>query len=288
MSTSAALPSYDFRKPGSLPKHLEQRLRDWGRGICQFTADRWRNFSQIPLEMSLNHFSVRSMSEAREQLPTNVLGFPCLLNDPTTTTMFSLARPTALALVETMLGGQSSELPEDGPLSPVQQSLLEVWFEQLAESTAGAWPLQRSLTAQLGPRDDRPQRTKLFSSHQQVLLLEFAIACRFPPQPLYWLLAWDELEQGPLNGDLWKGQPSQDSRRRLEQSVREVPLQLTVRLGEGELTMSELAALTAGDVIILDQRIGEPLLATVGDVPVFWGWPGRLGMRQAYQIARSP
>jgi len=54
------------------------------------------------------------------------------------------------------------------------------------------------------------------------------------------------------------------------------------------MTMSELAALTAGDVIILDQRIGEPLLATVGDVPVFWGWPGRLGMRQAYQIARSP
>jgi flagellar motor switch protein FliM len=287
MSTSGGLVSYDFRKPGGLPKHLEQRLRDWARGICQFTADRWRSFSQVSLEMRLNRFSVLSMSEAREQLSATALGFPCLLNAPKMTTLFSLARPTALAIVESMLGGQSTELPEDGPLSTVQQSLLEVWFEQLADSTAGAWPLQHAVTAQLGTRDDRPQRTKLFSSDQQMLLCEFSLACQFTPQPLNWLLAWDELDQGPLNGGFLKRQPSQDSRRRIEQSVREVPLQLTVRLGEGELTMSELAALATGDVIVLNQRITEPLTATVDDAPVFWGWPGRLGMRQAYQIAKS-
>ena len=42
--------------------------------------------------------------------------------------------------------------------------------------------------------------------------------------------------------------------------------------------------LRPGDVLILDQRVNEPLWGEVATAVKFRGWPGRVGRRQAVQI----
>ena len=73
--------------------------------------------------------------------------------------------------------------------------------------------------------------------------------------------------------------------RKVEVVVRELPIEVTVDLGVVELPLSQLASLSPGDLLILNQRVSEPLIARVDGQAKFRGWPGRVGLRQSSQFA---
>jgi flagellar motor switch protein FliM len=66
--------------------------------------------------------------------------------------------------------------------------------------------------------------------------------------------------------------------------MQEVPVDFSVILGTADLSLTQLARLAVGDMVILDQPVAEPLLASVGGDQKFRGWAGRVGNQQAYQI----
>ena len=72
---------------------------------------------------------------------------------------------------------------------------------------------------------------------------------------------------------------------RLRLLVEELPAELTVVLGTVELSLADLARLSVGDLVILDQRVAEPLTALMAGEKKCEGWPGRVGTRQAFEIA---
>ena len=78
--------------------------------------------------------------------------------------------------------------------------------------------------------------------------------------------------------------PSEEQRRQMESLVRGMSLPLTVSLGHAQLTTSQFAQLSVGDVVVLNQRTREPLKALLSGKPTFLGWPGQIGNKQAFQI----
>ena len=64
-------------------------------------------------------------------------------------------------------------------------------------------------------------------------------------------------------------------------------LEISVQLGAARLPLHQLTRLRVGDLVILDQRVHEPLAAFVAGEQKFKGWPGRAGARQAFQIDSS-
>ena len=60
--------------------------------------------------------------------------------------------------------------------------------------------------------------------------------------------------------------------------------EVAIRLGSVQLSAPQLANLRVGDLVVLDQRVSDPLQATIANEPRFWGWPGQVGQRQAYVI----
>ena len=66
--------------------------------------------------------------------------------------------------------------------------------------------------------------------------------------------------------------------------VQALPIEIKVALGSIELPLAQLGHLQPGDVIVLNQRITDPLVALVNDTPKFRGWPGRNGSTLAYKI----
>ena len=66
--------------------------------------------------------------------------------------------------------------------------------------------------------------------------------------------------------------------------MREMPVEVSVRLGAAVLRVSQLAGLRAGDLVILDQPVSGPLTAAVAGETRFRVGPGRVGSKQAVQI----
>lgn len=80
--------------------------------------------------------------------------------------------------------------------------------------------------------------------------------------------------------------PSRDvgARNRLETMVRDLGMTMSLRLGGATIDLAEFLRLQAGDVLVLDQRVGEPLDVMVGAQKRFVGQPGRSRGRLAVRI----
>jgi flagellar motor switch protein FliM len=66
--------------------------------------------------------------------------------------------------------------------------------------------------------------------------------------------------------------------------VREMPVELEVILGSADLSMIDVANLRAGDVVVLRQKVNEPLEGLVAGTRKFQLWPGAVGSRAAVQV----
>ncbi|MDB4640752.1 FliM/FliN family flagellar motor C-terminal domain-containing protein, partial [Pirellulaceae bacterium] len=73
----------------------------------------------------------------------------------------------------------------------------------------------------------------------------------------------------------------------LECFAKEMKVNMSVILGGAELSFNQMSNLAAGDVVMLDQKISDPLPVWVEDAEKFKAWPGKLGKSQAIKISST-
>jgi len=66
--------------------------------------------------------------------------------------------------------------------------------------------------------------------------------------------------------------------------IRKMTAELRVTLGSTQLDSAEIDELRPGDLVLLDQRVREPVRLSVAGEEHFLVWPGKVGPRQAVQI----
>ncbi|MEY2443644.1 MAG: flagellar motor switch protein FliM [Ilumatobacteraceae bacterium] len=67
-----------------------------------------------------------------------------------------------------------------------------------------------------------------------------------------------------------------------------VPIELQATLSTTVMSAGHVAALTPGDVIVLDHRSGQPALISIGEIPILKGHLGRRGSRLAIAVSEHP
>ena len=278
---------YNFRKPDRLAGSLEHRLTMWLRAACQLASEKATRHLPFRVEMLLRGIEIAPPIEALSRLSDGLIGYRLAFSGEPADMLFVWPRPLVLALVEGMLGETPAALPEDRELSTVELSLCEYLMQSLpAVVLQETWTGSTSLGLTVGEREPSPRWTRLFVKAEQVLQCSFTLRGAFGEQDWYWLAPYKSLHE-LINraGNDVPDQIQQDAPRKLEAVVRELPIELTVDLGMVELTLSQLSALAPGDLLILNQRVAEPLSVRVDNRTKFRGWPGRVGSRQSLQIA---
>lgn len=280
------LKAYNFRKPDRPAGSLEQRLGVWLRAAESLATDKGAALLPFRVEMALAGIEVLSPGEALARLPDAVVAYRVAFSGEPAAMLFVWPRPLALALVNGVLGDTPADLPADRELTLVELSLCEYLMQGLAvsvlqETWSGATPLALTLEE----REPSPRWSRLFVKAERLLQCTFTLRGPFGEQDWLWLLPYQAMHERISRADAAAQMLTrQDAPRKLEALVRELPVEMTVELGAAELPIAQLAALAAGDLLILDQRVGEPLSIRVDHRPKFRGWPGRVGSRQSVQI----
>lgn len=284
MTDSVGLEPFDFRKPSGLPEPVDQRLLYWHRGLASLAPERWSQHMASAVTMEYTSHETMLMLEARREFPDAAIAYQLELGPHGLPTLFVIGRPLVLAMLGQILGESLTALPDDRPLTPIERSLSDLLFEELAGGIGEAWPDQEPLRCQIGLCSDKPQRSRLYALGARVLLSRFQVQGSFGSETVYWLAAQEQIETLLAEADDVVAGQHHDSEGALHARAREIPVQMVVRLGSAELPVADLADLRVGDVILLDQKIDEPLVAAVAGKPLYRGWPGRVGSRQAIQI----
>jgi flagellar motor switch protein FliM len=280
---------YDFAKPGRLTADVEQRVAGWLRAAAALAAKKAARHLPYPVEMALGTLEVMRPADGLAKLPEAAVGYGISVNGPAANALIALPRPLALAVVSALLGDAGVELPEDRELTAVEQDLCEFFAADVLVSTLQeTWPSAESVPFELRRREPHPRWTRVFPPDDNVVACAFSVKGPFGASEWYWLLSHKHLlEQVALampGGDRLRAADGPPDEERLRLLVEDLPVELTVLLGTVELSLAELARLSAGDVIILNQRVSEPLTAYLAGRKKCKGWPGRVGSRQAFEI----
>jgi flagellar motor switch protein FliM len=188
-----------------------------------------------------------------------------------------------LALVQGLLGVNITEWPADRALSTVEMSLAKMLFERFAAGLSDAWPSREPMVTAFVRPLVRTARARLFDPTVLVAVTKFQITTMAGEESLLLLTTHDQLEQLCAEG-LPTPTPKSAPSARMADLAPLVPMPLSVELGRVQLSVSEAESLKRGDVLILDQTIGDLLTGRVAGRPKFQGRPGRIGSRVCFAI----
>lgn len=274
---------YNFQKPGPLASALEHQFASWLKTLCALATRTWRKELTVSLEIQLARSDFERAQEALAALPEAVVAYRVAIHERLNT-LLVWPRTLVLGVAGALQGESNAVLPGDRDLTVVEESLFEFFLKDLLlPAFLETWTGRVPIRPVIGAREPNPRWARMFAADESLVVTRFALHGPFGAHEWLWLLP----KKGLLEC-LWRETETAEAaaavRQRLETLVRDLPVDVTVTLGKVELHLSELARLRVGDLIVLDQRIQQPLRASVAGEEKLCGWPGRLGSRQALQI----
>lgn len=281
MTATGAEQPYDFRRPSSLPAELESVLSQWVNALETSLVEAWNQFlpsvQAAPQEaLSISRFELSSKfspSHQSHRISVDQMGGQAAL---------LIDRPAALALVATMTGETLESLPADRELSELEASLLSLAIEEATGALNEACPLREPPQLVALGVEARSDAIKFLGSSDRFLCLTVRLENICEGIEFSWVFSKAATD---LLTSLAKASPeASGDEHAFEPLVMEIPVEISIQLGATDIHISELADLKPGDLLVLHQRVSEPLVGSIAGDAKFVGWPGRLGNRQAYQI----
>jgi flagellar motor switch protein FliM len=199
--------------------------------------------------------------------------------------MIAVPNPLAQILIGILLGEQPTAWPTDRDLTPAEESVGQFLVGKIAESLSCTWTGDSAIDLQLFQRESNLRRSRCFRFREPFVVCRATMTTSLGAGQWCWMLSHEFLNElfGKSRGA--RKEVEKTPRQQLESIAREMTTHVTIRLGSVPLTAPQLAALRVGDLIVLGQKTTEPLKAMVSGKPRFLGWPGRVGTRQAFEIA---
>jgi flagellar motor switch protein FliM len=269
---------FDFRRPSAVASEVEQRMREWQESICRFILPRWQQYLSAPLTWSVAPLVTNR--PARLEFGGEVVAFSVAILPRKETTLLIIPRSLAKAIVYLMLRLEISGLEDERPLTALEESALELAFRAFIEAALETQPVTPN--CQLDAFHTKPDLQRCFRDVRDLVLARFKLSGPFGEEIIDWI--WPETLVSELFLTPTDAQQSASTAKLLQEISQVLPFELTLRLGTTKLRLSELTQLAEGDLVLLDQRVSEPLQAFIGNMPYFTGWAGRVGNRQGLQV----
>jgi flagellar motor switch protein FliM len=198
--------------------------------------------------------------------------------------LIAIQRPFLLSLLAGLIGETPTALPADREMTDLEASLIGYLTRELfLTPLEKGWPGSEALTLTAGNLGS-PRSVLRLPGGDAVILLTILVSTPFGEYPIHLLVPrvgrWEKMTHIDPRAKPVPPAP----REQLEAIVREMAVDLDVVLGTADLTMNELAHLKAGDVVVLGQKVNQPLDGFVSGSRKFRVWPGVVGTRAAVLI----
>jgi flagellar motor switch protein FliM len=275
---------FDFRKPP--PGEFGRRASAWLTAACRRTSGPWARTLPFAASLAVGHIEVVGAAAVFAALPEDAVSVPVLAGaEPAA--LLVMRRPFLLALLAGVVGETPASLPQDRDTTELEASLVgyaarELFLDPLERGWPGAAAPQLTAGALAAPR--LAWTANGGDLADLALFATLDATAPFGQQPVYLVVP---------RGGPWAALAVSDSAPRaasvapaaqIEALVRQMPVELEVLLGTADVSMRELSGLRAGDVLVLGQKVDEPLDGLLAGARKFRVWPGTVGAKAAVQV----
>lgn len=196
----------------------------------------------------------------------------------------------AYAMLDRVLGGKGISVNKVENLTEIETKIMTSLFEKAFENLQEAWSTIVDIDPMMSDFEVNPQFLQLVSPNDTVVVISLNTQIGETSGMLNICIPHVVLEPiiPKLSAHYWM-QTSQKERvpeeiEMLQKRINKADLMITSELGQSSITIQDFLLLDVGDVIELNQKVENPLLIKVGEIPKFRGQPGKVGKKIAIQI----
>jgi len=186
--------------------------------------------------------------------------------------------------------GQTHVKPEGRDFTPVQLRVIKKLLLQALVDLEKAWHSVVPVKVEYVRSESNPQFAMVVTSSEIVMVVTLQVVLGETARELYIVYPYAMLE--PIKEKLYSGlvsdqvDPNGDWSQRFRERLQECPLPITVRLGTASVTVKDVLNFSPGDVVLLDQRPGDPLDCFVEGYKKFQGSPGIFKGNHACRVTK--
>jgi flagellar motor switch protein FliM len=187
--------------------------------------------------------------------------------------------------------GQTHVKPEGRDFTPVQLKIVKKLLLQALVDLEMAWHAIVPVKVEYLRSESNPQFAMVVTSSEIVVVVTLQVVLGEAARELYIVYPYSMLEaiKEKLYSGLVSDQVDQDGdwSQRFRERLQECPLPIAVRLGTATVTVKDVMNFSAGDVILLDQRPGDPLDCYIEGYHKFQGSPGIYKGNHACRVTKT-
>lgn len=275
---------HDFSRPPSLHPDTRAKLAQWLTRANSALSEAMAGFglhAEIRLDECSTAWPVPSLREWSEK----AAAYRVKLAELSPLSIIALPNPLAQMMIAALMGEQLAEWPEERDFSPSEASVGEYLLSKILTSLIDSWISDDQLQLTAVEPEPNLRRTKVFKVKEPFIVCRSTVTTPIGGAAWCWMMPHGFLVElfGSVRGK--ESVSGMSARQQLEALARGMTTQVTIRLGGVQLSAPEVAGLRVGDLVVLNQKTTDPLRAMVSDRPRYLGWPGRVGNRQAFEIA---
>ncbi len=242
------------------------------------------------IELTVTNQSVMKFSEFTKRL-TSPTYLQIISMEPLRgTAMMATDAATVYLLVDHFFGGagQTQVKPEGQDFTLIEQRVMRKVMSMGLRNLQKAWDSVQSLAIKSIRTEMNPQLASIVLPADIVIVVTLGIELGNAVGDIHLCIPYAMLE--PIRNRLQVSFQNDVSGvdhgwiKRFSNRLKDAPINISVTLGETELSVDEFMHFAPGDVITLDKTTTRPLIATVEGIPKFSGFPGTTKGMQSFQI----
>ena len=195
-------------------------------------------------------------------------------------------------IVDYFYGGkaQTHVKPEGRDFTPIQLRIIKKLVQVAFEEMEKAWRAALTVKTVLVRSEVNPQFAMVVTASEIVFVTTLQVQFGETTSDFFLVYPYSMLE--PIKEKLYSGivsdQVEQDGSWaiRFHEKLQECPLAVTIRLGTASVKVRDVLGFVPGDLILLDQRPGDPLDCFIEGYLKFQGSPGISKGNQACRIEK--
>jgi len=282
---------YDFKRPERVGKEQMKALQTLHEGFGRKFAAGLSAMLRTIVEVKLTSVDQLTYSEFIFSLD-NPTCFNLLRAEPLEGNLILDINPSILyPMIDRMLGGgREPSMITRRPLTEIELRLVSRVTNLFLEEMKHAWENVLELELKVVQVESNPQLIQIVPPNEVVVLVCFEVALIEVRGIINLCIPYNAIERisGKLASNSWvtygRRQATPQSIEKISKSIRNMCVELKVKLGQTKISMSELMQLRVGDLICTEKNVASPLLVSVEGIPKYWAKPGAYKGYTAVQI----
>ena len=268
--------TYNFRRPNkfnrdqfravqmlheSFARHLTSTLSTMTRSMVSVEIS---NVEQVPYEEFVRSVMSPTTLAILDMEPLNGKG------------ILEVNQILMFSLIDRMLGGKGEPLDPSREFTDLEKVIVDRILLNIFKELDQSWKtINEDIHFTLFGKESNPFFVQIVPKAEMVLLVNIKAQVGAVESRMNLCLPFHTLEPviDKFNPQEWFVSKdkylSEDERAKLQNTIKDVKVDLTAQLSSTSLTLAELNRLSLGDVICMETNINEPGLMKVGPIPKF-------------------